>query len=260
MAYWKNIGKVIGTFFFVLIGVIVIVYFVPIDGGFEENYEKKISLVNDSKLGKNLSNISSNDFESDSSPSSSSSPSFVPSSSSSHYPITLPPFSNCYGINEKEKKTITNIDDCIEFDYDVFEKIGKGYSHFKMKELLTPKTRDKGQRYYIIPNNKKIPRKKGKNIGYCGAGYLFFDIKKDWWCFCKYPRYFGGDTCDDVQEDFIREYKCVRVADDDDHSNSDISTFDPVFTEFCSECAHPETHKPALGLVGYRGPYCVPID
>ena len=186
---------------------------------------------------------------------------FSSSSSPSSPPITMPPFSNCYNV-DKKNENITNINDCIDIEYTIHEKItNEQENSIKYRTIFNPIERNnKGERFYILPNSEMMPRKKGKKIGYCGYGFLIYDRKTmEWSCFCKAPDLFAGKTCDEMQKQrFIDVYKCVKVVDEDDFSNTDVSTFDPLYNGVCLECALPDTQKPILN--GLRGPECVSIN
>lgn len=150
----------------------------------------------------------------------------------------LLPFSKCHS-NDKNA-------DCLAIDVFVFDE----NSHAR---LLDPKD---GQRY-MLPNSRLIPRKRGKKIGYCGFGHLLYNqTTKQWSCRCMRPEFFGGKTCDSIQERLIKEYNCTEVASKDDPSNKDISTFNPLIEGICSKCASPDAQTPVMDA---DIPRCTPL-
>lgn len=90
----------------------------------------------------------------------------------------------------------------------------------------------------LYPNSWKIPQT-------CGFGRLVYDTESmNWSCQCLAPNYFGGDYCNIPGEEMTLKRKCRQVAQFDDVTNFDISTFNPLTNGICVECTNPATMIP----------------
>ena len=139
------------------------------------------------------------------------------------------PFPNCYSSKREN---------CSPIDFPIYDDVLGSYR----ERLLQPVIGEK----YVLPNFSTIPRKRGK-IGYCGFGHLLFNREtKVWRCKCMMPQFFGGATCDEIGSELVKNHNCLQVAYEDDPSNTDVSTFNPIIEGICTQCVSPETQSPVI--------------
>ena len=98
------------------------------------------------------------------------------------------------------------------------------YDAYTGELLLTP---TKGEPR-IYPNSEEMPTN-------CGFGKLTYNrITKSWKCSCHAADYFGGEYCDEINEDKLPY--CAKVGNINDLDNTDVSTFNPFLEGVCVEC------------------------
>ena len=116
------------------------------------------------------------------------------------------------------------------------------YDSYNGKLLLSSQRKE----YRIFPNTDEIPKT-------CGFGRLYFSRETlEWRCKCINPDYFSGIYCDEPQDLLTKQNKCLTVANIDDISNRDISTFNPILKGVCVECSTSN----AIPIFDSRIPKC----
>ena len=144
-----------------------------------------------------------------------------------------------------------NLPDCQRINFPIYDKT----THDPL--LIIPTTPKNHNVHYSLPNSHLIPYSAANGgLGYCGFGKLLYNADElEWSCHCFAPEYLGGEMCDEPQPKMIRDNKCMKIGQNTNLVNTNISSFNPFIDGVCVKCVSPESQVPIVN----EGPVCEEI-